>query len=146
MPELEYLEAGGQQIVYLIAYSRADVRKFPSRECFSAAVLHAWYSFGIEVIQWVTCVEGPDSGNQHKLNRYHFHMAIELKKRARWFQVRKYLDDNFAIQVNFSDNHNSYYSAYQHVTKEDKDALHLESHPDLKCSTKNRVCSSFEEK
>ena len=57
-------------------------------------------------------------------------MAIKLEKRVRWFQVRKYLDENFGIKVNSSDNHTTYYSAYRYVTKEDKDALHSPCYPD----------------
>ena len=64
------------------------------------------------------------------MNLYYYHMAIKLEKRVRWFQVRKYLDENFGIKVNFSDNHTTYYSAYRYVTKEDKDALHSPCYPD----------------
>lgn len=42
----------------LITYSCVDVSTFPSRQCFSAAVVQAWQSFGVEVVQWVTCIEG----------------------------------------------------------------------------------------
>ena len=31
----------------------------------------------------------------------------------------------------FSDDHNSYYTAYRYVTKEDREALHSSGHPDL---------------
>ena len=65
------------------------------------------------------------------MNLYHYHMAIKLEKRVRWFQVRKYLEENFGIKVNFSDNHTTYYSAYRYVMKEDNDALHSPSHPHL---------------
>ena len=41
------------------------------------------------------------------------------------------MDQKFGIQVNFSDNYNSYYTAYRYVTKEDKDAVHSRGHPDL---------------
>lgn len=58
-------------------------------------------------------------------------MAVKLAKKARWLQVRKYLDEKFEIQVNFSDNHNTYFSAYRYVTKEDREALHSPGHPDL---------------
>jgi len=34
--------------------------------------------------------------------------------------------------VNFSERHNTYYSAYKYVTEEDSDALHSPSHPDLR--------------
>ena len=131
---MESLEAGRQRIVYLITYSRADVVKFPSKESFSHAVIEAWQKIGVRVLQWVVSIEGhhnSDSANGDNTNQYHYHMAVKLAKRARWFQIRKYLDDNFGIQVNFSDCHNTYYSAYRYVTKEDNEPLHSSGHPDL---------------
>ncbi|CAH3176812.1 unnamed protein product, partial [Porites lobata] len=132
---MECLQAGRQRVVYLITYSRADVVKFPSKESFSNAVLQAWQNFGVRVVQWVTCIEAHHNTDNaetgQEMNLYHYHMAIKLEKRVRWFQVRKYLDENFGIKVNFSDNHTTYYSAYRYVTKEDKDALHSPCHPDL---------------
>ena len=68
-------------------------------------------------------------------------MAIKLSKRARWLQVRNYLDEKFGIQVNFSDNHNSYYSASRYVTKEDHGALHSPSHPDLSDEIPQTECA-----
>ena len=65
------------------------------------------------------------------MNLYHFHMAVKLAKRGRWLQVRNYLDEKYGIQVNFSDNQSSYYTAYRYVTKEDHEALHSPGHPDL---------------
>ena len=41
------------------------------------------------------------------------------------------MNQNFGIQVNFSDNHSSYYTAYRYVTKDEEDALHSRGHPDL---------------
>ena len=72
-----------------------------------------------------------DSANGDNINQYHYHMAVKLAKRARWFQIRKYLDDNFGIQVNFSDCHNTYYSTYRYDAKEDNEPLHSSGHPDL---------------
>ena len=63
-------------------------------------------------------------------------MAIKLSKQARWIQVRNFLDEKYGIKVNFSDKHNTYYSAYRYVTKEDTDALHSASHPDLRDAPK----------
>jgi len=65
------------------------------------------------------------------MNLYHFHMAVKLAKRGRWLQVRNYMDEKYGIQVNFSDNHSSHYTAYRYVTKEDREALHSPEHPDL---------------
>ena len=75
------------------------------------------------------------------MNLYHFHMAIKLLKRARWLQVRNYLDEKFGIHVNFSDNHNSYYSAYQYVTKENHEALHSPGHSDLSDEIPQTECA-----
>ena len=90
---------------------------------------------GINVLQWVVSIEAHanadcDEGGDN-VNRYHFHMAVKLCKRGRWLQVKKYLSDKFGIQVHFSDHHNSYYSAYKYVTKEDTEAKHSLGHPDL---------------
>lgn len=58
-------------------------------------------------------------------------MAIKLKKRARWLTVRNFLDEVYGIQVNFSANHSTYYSAYKYVTKEDPEPLLSPVHPDI---------------
>ena len=67
------------------------------------------------------------------MNHYHFHMAMKLAKKARWLQVRNYLDDKFGIKVNFtdSDSQGTYFSGYQYVTKDDNEALHSPGHADL---------------
>jgi len=47
-------------------------------------------------------------------------------------QVRNYIDQTHGIQVNFSENHScSYYSAYEYIIKEDKEAVHSPNHLDL---------------
>ena len=43
------------------------------------------------------------------------------------------------ISVHFSDNYNDYYTAYKYVTKMDVEALHSESHPDLKSAAAPRT-------
>lgn len=133
------LETESQRLVYLITYSRIDATKFPTRESFSKAVLDGWQNRGIRVLQWVVSLEGhadSEVSSSDVSNLYHYHMAIKLSKRARWLQVRNFLDKKYGIQVNFSDKHNTYYSAYRYVTKEDSDALHSTSHPDLRDAPK----------
>ena len=115
--KMESLETSRQRLVYLITYSRADTAKFSSKESFSSAVVEAWQNFGIRVIQWVACIEAHsnnDCVSGDDMNLYHFHMAVKLAKKSRWLQVRNYLDEKFGIQVNFSDNHNTYYTAYRY--------------------------------
>ena len=116
------LDHSRQRIVYLITYSHADTTKFPSKEGFSSAVVEAWQHFGIRV---TTTMSGDE------MNLYHYHVALKLAKRGRWLQVQNYLDKKFGVQVNLSDNHNLYYTAYRYVTKEDCEALHSSGHPDL---------------
>ena len=99
---MECLQAGRQRVVCLITYSRADVVKFPSKESFSSAVLQVWQNFGVRVVQWVTCIEAhhntDNAENGENMNLYHYHMApIKLEKRVRWFQIQKYLEENFGI-------------------------------------------------
>ena len=120
-----------QRVVYIITYSRADTEKF-RRETFGEAIIEAWNSFNIEISHWVVSMEGHATTDADgDLNKYHFHMAVKLKKRGRWLQVKRYLSQKFHIEVHFSDRHNTYYSAYKYVTKSDLEAVHSVGHPDL---------------
>ena len=126
------LDHSRQRIVYLIAYSRADTTTFSSKKGFSSAVVEAWQHFDIRVIKGLLAsryITTTMSGDE--MNLYHYHIALKLAKRGRWLQVRNYLDEKFGVQVNFSDNHNLYYTAYRYVTKEDCGVLHSSGHPDL---------------
>ena len=131
-----------QRLVYIITYSRADTVKLLTRESFGEAVLKAWKFCGINILHWVVCIEAhanTDCHSDDQVNKYHFHMAVKLDKRGRWLQVKKYLNDKFGIQVHFSDQHNSYNSAYKCVTKEDSEAVHSSGHPDLTTALKTEA-------
>ena len=119
--------------------------KFPTRESFGEAVLEAWKFCGIDILQWVVCIEAhanADCCSDDQINKYYFHMAVKLCKRGRWLQIKKYLNNKFGIQVHFSDNHNTYYSAYKYVTKEDSEAVHSSGHPDLTSTPKTEATST----
>ena len=58
-------------------------------------------------------------------------MALKLSSRMRWARVRQYLESAQEIRVNFSGHHNTYYSAYKYVTKEDPEFILSENHPNL---------------
>ena len=122
-----------QRVVYLATYSRADLNKIPTREAFAEALAQAWIETAdVKIQQWVVSMEQHSAAScSNAENSCHFHMALKLEKRARWLRVRKYLDERFGIQVNFSSHHNTYYSAYKYTTKEDSDAVHSSEHPDL---------------
>lgn len=128
-------ELGKRQVrtVYLITYSQADVNAFPSRSHFANAICESFEECegsSADVVQWVCSME------KHKKRRrgqsgFHFHMAVKLSKLKRWLPVRRYLEEHHGIQVNFSNKHGNYYSAWQYVTKEDTGAIFSEGHPDL---------------
>ena len=124
-----------QRLVYIVTYSRADTQKFPTRRSFADAVVQAWAASGFEIEHWVVSLEAHLNESSERpdedMNLYHYHMALKLKRRGRWLQVREYLDQEYGIKVNFSDHHNTYYSGYKYVTKEDSNSAHSESHPDL---------------
>ena len=92
-----------QRILYIITYSRADTLKFPTKESFSLALIEAWKFYGIDILHWVVSIEAHANAGEsgEDVNRYHFHMAVKLKKRARWLQVKKYLREKFGIEVKF---------------------------------------------
>ena len=89
----------------------------------------------MRVLHWVVSLEShadTDNSVSNEINNsYHYHMAVKLSKCKRWLQVRKFLDERYRIKVHFSDIHNTYYTAYRYVTKEDSKALHSSNHPDL---------------
>lgn len=130
------LQSRQQRIVYLVTYSRADFSKIASRNHFAETVVQGWERNGVKVAHWVVSMErhaqpNVDVAEMTTPNEYHFHMAIKLQKRSRWLQVRNYLDETCGIQVNFSSNHNTYYSAYKYATKEDEEPVHSPAHPDI---------------
>ena len=104
LPSMESLQNAVQRTVYLITYSRADMAKCPCKERFSSPVVEAWNSCGITVVQLVVCIEAHTNTceSTDEMNLYHYHMALKLGKKARWLQVRNYLDQNFGIQVNLT--------------------------------------------
>lgn len=129
------IETRQQCMVYLITYSRADFAKVPTRQRFADIVVNA-FEQSVDVARvshWVVSQEdhqqnSDDDGRSGK----HYHMAVKLTKRARWARVRGYLESSHEIRVNFSANHNTYYSAYQYVTKDDKDFVLSNAHPELR--------------
>lgn len=65
-----------------------------------------------------------------EMNLYHYHMTLNIAKRARLLPIRSYLENKFRTQENFGDNHSSYFTAYRahYVTKENEDAPHSRNH------------------
>ena len=112
--------------VYLITYSQADLEKFPTRQLFAETVSELFQSGTVKVIQWVCSMEN------HELTRgVHYHLAVKLSMNKRWLLVKNAMSRNHGIQLNFSANHENYFSAWQYVTKEDQQYAQSPNHPDL---------------
>lgn len=112
--------------VYLITYSQADPTLVPDREAFSHIVTNAFVNVTTaRPVHWVCAREFHADGG------IHYHMALKLSKQQRWLVVRNHIEREDTINVNFSDAHTNYYSAYKYATKEDDQPLHSNPHPDL---------------
>ena len=107
--------------VYLLTYSKENVEKFPSRQCFLSAVTKAFAETGAEVSHWTCCQE------YNKNKKIHYHMAVNMNKLRRWKSVKEQLKSKHNINVHFSDKFLVYIAAYGYICKSDK-----ENHPDLR--------------
>ena len=116
--------------VYLITYSQADLIKFPTRRSFADAVIASFSGVSATIEQWCCSQE------EHKASGKHYHMAIKFNKNQRWISSKRYLARNNGISVHYSAAHDNYYSAWSYTSKEDKDTLESEGHPDLSNSRK----------
>ena len=116
-----------QRTIYLVTYSQADLSKFPSRESFSVAILNGFEARNVQVVMWVTSLE------HHQNAGCHYHMALKLASKSRWLKVRAEVLKNHAINVNFREQKegNTYYSAYQYVTKADGEFIASPGHPEM---------------
>ena len=112
--------------IYLITYSQADLARFPTREEFAHAVVKSFSTGKANVVQWVCCRES------HQTKGEHYHMAVKLDRNQRWIMSKRFLIEEEGISVNYSDRHHNYYSAWLYVTKEDREYLESDSHPDLR--------------
>jgi len=111
---------------YLITYSQADPAKFPTRESFGEMVCKE-FNVGLsaaKVDYWACCKEA------HQESGFHYHCSIKLTGCKKWVQVRNRIALSHSIQINFSDSHDYYLSAYRYVCKQDKQVAHSPNHPE----------------
>ena len=101
--------------------------KFPTRESF-ANMIEREFNRGdskVKVSHWACCRE------PHKEEGEHYHCAIKLNGQKKWYMVRENIKEIYDIDVDFSDKHDYYLSAYNYVTKEDPNYVLSEGHPNL---------------
>ena len=84
--------------VYLVTYSQIDHHKFATRQSFGGAVVQA---FGAQNVDYFLAAKEPHATP----GQYHYHVAIKLNKTMRWASARKYLNDEFGVNVNFFTKH-----------------------------------------
>eukprot|EP00794_Sanderia_malayensis_P021424 gene21424-biopygen13 len=84
------------------------------------------------------------SKETHEKSGFHYHMAIKFSESNRWLKAKTHLQAKHNIIVHFSEGklYHNYFSAYKYVTKEDKEALHSDGHPDLTSATSPRTSKS----
>ena len=124
--------------VYLITYSQADIEKY-TKQSFASMVVNAFEEGFVKVLQWVCCQES------HTLQGEHFHVAIKLNKIRRWISVKRKRSHQNGIEVNFSSNHENYYSAWKYITKE-RNFIESEGHPDLSSASAPRTSNASRSK
>ena len=110
---------------YLVTYSQADESKFSTRESFGK-MLEAEFNAGTSVVKvdYWAC-----SREEHQNDGFHYHCALKLTGCKKWLSVKNRIAEKHGIQVNFSDKHNFYLSAYRYVCKSDQEVAHSENHP-----------------
>ncbi len=120
-------ESSPQRIIYLLTYSQADLVMYPTRQSFADLVKEAFSLRNVNVIQWVVSLESHDNGGRH------YHMALKLDKRCRWLATKRYMLATYGVNINFEEGEegDTYYTAYQYVTKEDNDFLMSDGHPEM---------------
>ena len=66
----------------------------------------------------------------HQNGESHYHMCIKLNKNKKWGGVkRRHLENR--VNVNFTQGHSNYITAFQYVNKSDTEVLLRDCHPDL---------------
>ena len=89
--DMRNISRAQQRIVYIVTYSRANTQKFPTKKSFSDAVVEAWAVSGFTIEHSVVSLAeahlNEDSQcDDEEMNLYHYHMALKLKRRGRWFR------------------------------------------------------------
>ena len=119
---------------FLLTHSSADMKKFPTRESFSNAVVHCFDedSCKVEVCYWAWAREPhPNTSG------FHYHMAIKMIDPKRWNLVKRKLQENHGTVVNFSTSHDQYYYAFRYIIKEDQEYVKSANHPSIEDEIKH---------
>ena len=114
---------------YLVTYSQADEKKFPTRQSFGNMIQQEFNGSDgkcTKVLHWACCKE------EHEHHGFHYHCAVKLSHTKKWLSVKRNIQSKHGIVINFSDKHDYYLSAYRYVCKEDPNVEHSAGHPNLR--------------
>ena len=113
---------------YLITYSQAKLEKSPTRLSFGNAIQNTFNAgnYKAKTEYWACALEN------HKNGGVHYHVSLKLSSPRGWGSIRTKLYESHDINVNFSSNHEYYYSAYKYICKSDENVVHSNGHPNLK--------------
>ena len=116
---------------YLVTYSQANLTKFPTRKEFGKCIKKHFNSGSgkVKVQHWACAKEKHENGGGG--GGVHYHVALKLTGPKRWKSVKESISSKEEIVVNFSDNHDNYYSAYRYICKDDDSVHHSKHHPNL---------------
>lgn len=115
--------------VFLLTYSQADLKRFPTCQSFSEMVVDAFESVQSSrtIKEWACCQE------KHSDGGFHYHMSISLTGSRRWNPVKEFIYNKHRISVHFSTKTCGYVAAYRYVCKDKnaEDVLHSQGHTHL---------------
>ena len=81
--------------VYLITYSRANLKMIPDCEAFSKCIFEAFDEGKSDdkVVEWACCMEDHADGGKH------YHMAMSLDGTRRWNPLRNSIFKKYGIRI-----------------------------------------------
>ena len=124
------IHADVQRRAYLVTYAHANLVKFPTRDSFSVAVLHAFHAGKSAnnhlITEWCCTLE------PHKVldGTFHYHMAVHLSNPKRWLNVKQRIADRCGIVLNFSSEGLGYAWAVRYAVKMDSNPIFSPNHRD----------------
>ena len=112
---------------YLVTYSQADIRKFPTRKGFGKCIKKHFNSGSgkVKVQHWACAKE------KHQNGGIHYHVALKLIDLRRWRSVKRNHIIEGRNSGQFFRQSRHYYSAYKYICKDDDSVHHSKYHFNL---------------
>lgn len=114
-----------QRRAFLVTYSDANMKRYPTRDSFAQVVLTAFNKNEALVHEWCCSEEPHETPGQ-----YHYHMAVNLLKPKRWYSVKVDIQKCAGIVVNFANEGLGYAWAVRYAAKVDTTPLYSVGHRD----------------